>query len=254
MATWAELEAELDRWRQAGERPTFFWRDDDTEAPTDALTRLIALTARHGALLHLAVIPAGIDPALAGYLGPHGHVLALQHGLAHRNHEPKGKRASEIGQSRALDLIRADLAEGWQRLQDAGLPRIIPVLAPPWNRIGAQVVPHLASWGYLGLSCFDRRPNPAPAGKLKLLPGHVEPLRWRPDAIFAGTEKTLAQCVTHLRERRTGIAEKDEPTGIVTHHLQTPEAAWQFCDALAERLNHDARVDWLRLDSLLKEA
>ena len=68
MTTWADLEAELTLWREAGERPSFWWRDDDTEAPTDALRRLIDLTGKHGAPLHLAVIPAGISPDLAGFL------------------------------------------------------------------------------------------------------------------------------------------------------------------------------------------
>ena len=254
MATWAELEAELDRWRQAGERPTFFWRDDDAEAPTDALRRLIALTARHAAPLHLAVIPKDIDPGLAKLLHPAEHVWSTQHGFAHKNHEPKGLRASEVGVSRDLALQKADLQEGWRRMQAADLPRLLPILVPPWTRIGAQVVPHLVDWGYLGLSCFDRRPNPSSDGPLTLLHCHVEPLRWRPDARFAGEEKTLAQCVTHLRERRTGIAEKDEPTGLVTHHLQTPDEVWDFCDAFAERLSHGDRAEWVCLKTYLKDA
>ncbi len=251
MATWQDLDAELDLWQNAGERPTFWWRDDDCESPTDALRQLIDLSGRYAAPLHLAIIPEQIDPALAGLLAASPHVWSLQHGYAHKNHEPKGLRASEVGVSRDLSLQEADLREGWRRMLDAGLPNMAPVFVPPWNRIGAQVVPHLTHWGYAALSGFDRRTMRTDPSGLLHLNGHVEPLRWRPDARFAGTEKTLEQCVGHLRERRTGLADKDEPTGLVTHHLQTPRDVWDFCDAFADRLQ--GRVEWITLHSLLKE-
>ncbi|MFK7836321.1 MAG: polysaccharide deacetylase family protein [Sulfitobacter sp.] len=253
MATWQDLDAELALWEAAGERPTFWWRDDDTEAPTDALRRLIDLTAKHHAPLHLAVIPAQIDPELAAMLKAAPHVWSMQHGFAHKNHEPKGARASEVGINRDLSLQKTDLREGWRRMQEAGLPRLLPVMVPPWNRIGAQVVPYLFDWGFIGLSGFEKRLHPNPSQGLQHINGHVEPLRWRPDARFAGVEKTLAQCVHHLQERRTGIAEQDEPTGLVTHHLQTPEDAWAFCDALADRLTHRGKAVWAPIEPLIRQ-
>ncbi len=252
MATWDELEAELSLWQAAGEVPTFWWRDDDARAPSAPLDQLIALCAKHATPLHLAVIPQDIDPALAATLNDAPHVWVLQHGFAHVNHEPKGLRASEVGVSRDLDLQRADLREGWRRMQAAGLPRMLPVMVPPWTRIGAQVLPHLREWGFPVLSTFDRRPNPAPHDGLLQINSHIEPLRWRPDARFAGVEKTLAQCVTHLRARRLE-GDKAEPTGLLTHHLQTPDAVWEFCDALVARLNHRARSRWIALDDLIKD-
>lgn len=247
MATWAELDSELVLWHAAGERPSFWWRDDDTQAPTDALRRLIDLSARYDAPLHLGVIPQGIAPDLAEFLTASPHVWCMQHGLRHKNHEPKGARASEIGQNRPIDASRADLQQGWALLQAADLPNLVPILAPPWNRIGDKLIPHLAGWGYAALSCFGTPAAPLPSGALQRFDGQVEPLRWRPDAIFAGTEKSLAQCVDHLRARRNGNLPKDEPTGLVTHHLQTPEDAWDFCDALAARFAHKDAVDWIAL-------
>ena len=249
-ATWAELDTELDLWQAAGEVPTFWWRDDDCEAPSEPLDTLINLSAKHAAPLHLAIIPHAIDPGLAPRLRAAPHVWSLQHGFRHKNHEPKGARASEMGQHRDLAETEADLKEGWHRMVTADLPQLLPILVPPWTRIGDKVIPHLTSWGYQALSCFDRRPNPAPPGPLQFFHGIIEPLRWRPDALFAGTEKTLGMCVEHLRARRTGIAEKDEPTCLVTHHLQTPDTAWAFCDALCDRLA--GRAQWISLQSLLK--
>lgn len=254
MASWADLEAELDSWHQAGERPTFWWRDDDTTAPTDDLRALTDLTAQHAIPLHLAVIPEGLSPALKPCLASLPHVYALQHGLRHRNNEPKGARASEIGQQRPLDATQADLQDGWDRLVAADLPNLLPVLTPPWNRVGDKVVPHLAQWGYRALCCFGvRSAKTSPCG-LRHFNCHIDPLRWRPDSIFAGEAKTLGQCVDHLRARRSGTADKAEPTGILTHHLQMPADAWAFCSALAERLSHRDRVAWIALAAWMQSA
>ena len=82
MATWAELDTELALWQAQGEQPSFWWRDDDTEAPTQALARLIELSAKYDAPLHLAVIPADIHRDLADILRAAPHVWCLQHGFA----------------------------------------------------------------------------------------------------------------------------------------------------------------------------
>ena len=45
MTGWADLDAELDRWKAAGRAATLWWRDDDATRPTPALDRLLALQA-----------------------------------------------------------------------------------------------------------------------------------------------------------------------------------------------------------------
>ncbi|MEM6304100.1 MAG: polysaccharide deacetylase family protein [Pseudomonadota bacterium] len=249
MATWRDLEAELERWRAAGETPTFWWRDDDTQAPTAALDRLIALAERHAAPLHLAVVPAEIDPGLRPRLEATEAVYALQHGFAHKNGEPKPLRASEMGEGRDLALTQADLQEGWRRLTGAQLPRTLPVQVPPWNRIGDKVIPHLTAWGYRGLSSFYARPAREPVPGLVQVNAHIDPIRWKAGARFAGTEKTLQQCLEHLEARREGRADKAEPTGFCTHHLQTDEATWDFCAAFMAHLK--GRIRWIALPEVL---
>ncbi|MBD3665899.1 polysaccharide deacetylase family protein [Sulfitobacter aestuariivivens] len=252
MATWEELDAELTLWADAGEVPTFWWRDDDTQGPSDDLDRLIGLAERFDVPLHLAVVPAEIDPGLKPRLEASPSVFALQHGFAHKNGEPKGLRASEMGEGRDLAATEADLREGWRRLVAAELPNLLAVQVPPWNRIGEKVVPHLPEWGYVGLSNFDVRPAPEPAAGLKQFNAHIDPIRWKEGAQFAGTEKTLQQCLEHLQMRRIGAADKDEPTGFCTHHLQTDDATWDFSEALMARLTHGQRTRWLDLRAMLK--
>lgn len=252
MASWADLDDELRLWRAAGEIPTFWWRDDDTEAPTADLERLIALAERFSAPLHLAVVPHAIDPGLAPRLGASPLVYALQHGFSHKNHEPKGARASEVGVNRDIALQEADLTLGWQRMVAAGLPNLLPVFVPPWNRIAEKTLMVLPRQGYRAVSIFDRRPE-NPVG-LPHFNGHIDPIRWKEGARFAGTEKTLEQAVRHLRQRRLGEAEKDEPTGFVTHHLQTDEPTWGFSAALLERLTFRDATRWIALPQVLKGA
>ncbi len=251
MATWAELDAELALWRQAGEVPTFWWRDDDTQAPTEDLDRLIAMAERARAPLHLAVIPADIDAGLAARLEASPLVYALQHGFAHKNHEVKPLRASEVGISRNVEAIGADLAEGWKRMQAAALPRLLPVFVPPWNRIGDQVLAHLPRWGYAALSNFDIRPNPAPVAGLQHFNGHMDPIKWKGGARFTGTEKSVQCVVEHLQARRSGAAERDEPTGFVTHHLQTDAATWDFMADFMDHVTHRNATRWIALTEVM---
>ena len=231
--------------------PTFWWRDDDTEAPTGDLDRLIELAEKFNAPLHLAVVPAHIGPGLASRMAQSPNVFATQHGFAHINHEPKGTGASEVGVLRDLALQADDLREGGRRLQAAELPNLLPVFVPPWNRIAEKTVQILPELGYAVLSNFYRRPNPSPVKGLLHFNAHIDPIRWKEGAKFAGTEKTLDQCVGHLRQRRLGEAEKEEPTCFCTHHLQTDEPTWDFSAELMARLTHNARTYWASLPELM---
>src|SRR4029450_2060394 len=66
MTSWPDLDAELDAWAKAGRRAPLWWRDDDAARTTPALERLLALHARHGVPLALAVIPGRAEPSLGG--------------------------------------------------------------------------------------------------------------------------------------------------------------------------------------------
>lgn len=250
MAAWPDLEQELRVWRSAGLSPTFWWRDDDAEAPTPALERLIALSERHGAPLHLAVVPKMVSPSLADRLARSPDVYVMQHGYAHLNHEPLGARASEVGLHRPVADQLDDLRDGWRSLVEAGIPNLLPAFAPPWNRISDTTVGHLPGLGYRLLSTCHARESAAPVPGLHQVNIHVDPIRWKGGPSCRGVEATLEILVRHLRQRRTGLADRDEPTGLSTHHLQTDEAVWDLLEELLERLGHRGGVEWVRLISL----
>lgn len=252
MATWTDLDRELRIWQDAGHVPTFWWRDDDTERPTPALDRLIGLAEGAGVPLHLAVVPAGVAPDLAARLARAQDVHVMQHGLAHINHEPPGARASEVGQNRDTALQLCDLADGWQRLVAAGLPNLLPAFAPPWNRIALTTLPHLPGLGYRLLSAFDATVPQAHVPGLVQINVQCDPIRWKDGARFRGTDTTLHILLEHLRQRRRGDVPRDEPTGLVTHHLQTDEATWDFTQRLLAHLTQPGQTRWLRLSSFME--
>lgn len=253
MATWQELDAELALWRDAGEVPTFWWRDDDTEAPTDALDRLITLAQRHETPLHLAIVPAQMDAGLADRLRASPLVYATQHGFSHTNHEPKGTGASEVGVLRPLQHQEADLREGWARMIAADLPNLLPVFVPPWNRIADKTLHLLPELGFAAVSSFYPAPSVEPVRGLRHINGHIDPIRWKEGAKFCGTPKALAQCTQHLRQRRLGEVSKSEATGFVTHHLQTDAETWDFMDAFMARITRGGASRWVTLAEVLSD-
>lgn len=251
MDGWGELDRELALWHAAGEVPSFWWRDDDTEKPTQALDRLLALAGRFRVPLHLAVVPKGAGRELAARLNRETDVWLIQHGFAHVNHEPAGARASEVGENRDITLISQDLRAGWAHLSALELPRLLPGFAPPWNRLSAATLTALPGLGYRVVSAFDALlPAPPPPG-LAAISIHADPIRWKDGPNFRGTDKTLDLFTTHLRERRLGLADKDRPTGLSTHHLQTGDQVWDFLDELLARIGRPQAGEWVRLTTFL---
>jgi hypothetical protein len=245
-ASWTELQAELDRWAALGHRAGFWWRDDDAVAPGPALDRLLALAERHRRWVALAVIPEGAEPALGARLAG-APAVVIQHGWAHRSHAPAGEKAAELGDHRPAETALAELAAGRERLQALFGDRFRPVLAPPWNRIGPRLRTRLGEAGLTVLSGFGAR-DALPG--LTQLNTHADPVDWRGTRGFAGIDRTLAPILRHLADRRSGAADPDEPTGLLTHHLVHDEEGWIFLDGLLALLGRHPAVDWPDADTL----
>ena len=240
---WQALGRELDLW-EAGRRATLWWRDDDAAELTPALERLLGLQAEHGVPLALAVIPDRLAPGLTLRLAGREGVVVLQHGWRHRDHAGKGEGAWELGDHRPLEQVAADLAAGQRLLAETFGARFLPVLAPPWNRISERVVQRLPALGFIGLSTFCARDRAAPAPGLVQVNAHCDPIRWKQGARFAGTGRALDDLIGHLRARRVGTADPDEPTGLVTHHLALDAPAWAFVAELLRRTRAHPHLAW----------
>jgi hypothetical protein len=146
----------LDPVRQAlDEGPcTVFFRDDDAGWGDERLSALLDLFDRRGLPVDLAVIPAELRPTLTAELtvrAPAGAVHLHQHGVAHVNHEPAGRKC-EFGPARSYAAQAADITRGAAILADAFGDLVAPVFTPPWNRCSAVTADVLADAGFAVLS------------------------------------------------------------------------------------------------------
>jgi peptidoglycan/xylan/chitin deacetylase (PgdA/CDA1 family) len=257
-AAWARLRAELARWPPGA--ATLWWRDDDAGRASAAFDRLLAVAAAQGVPLALAVVPAWLEaPVAAQILGAPDGVHVLQHGWAHRDHEPAGPggtrgKPAELGPARPPDAAIAELAAGWARLAALVAPRLRPALVPPWNRIAPAVRDALPAAGYRVLSAFGPRPAVQASARLRAVNTHVDPIEWRAGKRFRGLAWTLDQITSHLADRRARRVDPEEPTGLLTHHRDLGPEAWQALDALLGHLRAQPAVRFPALASLLDDA
>jgi hypothetical protein len=167
----------------------------------------------------------------------------LQHGYQHRNHAPAGGRKSEFPDERDQNAIEQDLRSGFRKLSDAFGDQFLPVLTPPWNRIGGRAVAILQSIGFIGLTRYLPRTAAAIQG-VNQVNTHVDVIDWRgrngPPGGFWGEDACLSLFIGHLQARRLGKADKDEPTGVLSHHLVHDPATWRFLEKLRDFLANQA--------------
>jgi hypothetical protein len=242
-AQWSDLLGELDRWGEAGRVATLWWRDDDAAAPNDRLEHLLAIAG--GVAVTLAVIPALVEPELAGWLaGRAPRAQVVQHGWRHANHSPD-RRKSEFPARRAPAEVQAELAAGRAWLAALFGDRARAVLVPPWNRLAEAFLPLLADCGIAAISRRD------PRRAAEALPGigeaniHVDLVAWREERGFIGERAALSGLLAHLRARRQGLVDADEPTGILTHHGVQDAGTEAFLHALLARLGNHGAARWL---------
>ncbi|MBM3489687.1 MAG: hypothetical protein FJX68_04440 [Alphaproteobacteria bacterium] len=242
---WQGLAQELALWRQAGRIATFWWRDDDAGPLEPALERLLALRASLSLPLALAAIPAVTEPELAQRLAAEDEIVVLQHGWRHRNLAGAGRRKAEFGADRPVFERLSDVALGRAQLLAQFGERFLPVFVPPWNRIGDDLLPFLKNAGMVGLSRYRGRAKPSPAPGLTESNCHVDPVAWTGHRGFVGRAEAVRQMVGHLSARRTGAADPDEPTGILSHHRQFDAACWEFVENLLRMLRQCDEAHWL---------
>ena len=241
-AAWQALGAELRRWADAGREVDFWWRDDDATRADPALARLLGLAERARVPLALAVIPSGAEGGLFGAMGP--MVSVIQHGADHRSRATGGAKKSEFPEGAAPREALARLSAARERLAGLAGARLLPVLAPPWNRIDRALLPGLAGAGFRGLSQYGPRGAEWPAPGLRQVNTHVDIIDWHGGRGFAGEDVVLRKAEAHLAARRNGQADPAEPTGWLTHHARHDGASWDFLERLFEFTHGAQAVRW----------
>ena len=236
MTGWDSLEAELDAWAAAGRRPDFWWRDDDAEAPSDELDRLLGIRRDAGVPLAMAAIPASASTALIGTLGAETDITVLQHGYDHTNHAANHAKKEELCAGRSRVRVIAQLTEGATRLKSLFGEGFLAILVPPWNRIDAALVPVLPQAGFLGLSAFAGPNAPADVPGLGRADCHIDIIDWHGGRGFIGIEAVLEQAIGALAAARGQLDGRSAevrqsvaaPVGLLTHHRDMDVACWNF--------------------------
>ncbi len=224
-----------------------WWRDDDATAASSRLDRLLSIA--DGVPVALAVIPAGADDGLAARLAdawrmPGPTVAILQHGWGHFNHAAD-RRKNEFPGERPAAAAAADLAAGRARLEALFGGRALAVLAPPWNRFDGRFLPLLAACGIGGISRIKPRNAARPVPEVLEVNVHVDLVDWSGERGFIGEAAALGGLVLHLRQRRLGVCDSEEPTGILTHHLVQDAATDAFLGRLVAATRPHPAARWL---------
>jgi Polysaccharide deacetylase len=209
--------------------PVFF-RDDDAGWRDDRLRELLDRVEAHGLPLDVAAIPQVLGRGMARELVRRG-VPVHQHGLAHVNHEPEGRRY-EFGPSRPAAVQRADIEAGRTLLRERLDGAVAPIFTPPWNRCTHDTGVCLAELGFAVLS-RESRADPLGVPGLRELPVSLDWCRLDPGAFARGFAAAAA------------------PVGVMFHHAEMDDDDMDRADELLALVaGHDRAVARPMLDLL----
>lgn len=225
----------------------FFFRDDDAGWEDDRLLALLDLFAERSLPVDLGAIPRVLEPALARKLllrvdtAP-APVGLHQHGLAHANHEPEGRKC-EFGPSRSHAQQRRDIAEGAERLRELLGDAVQPIFTPPWNRCTRITGECLAE---LGFACLSRESGAAPLGVIGLpeLSVSVDWVKRRKGAPLSRAEIGLL-----LAARVPSGA----PVGVMFHHALMDDVDRRLADELLGLLSDHPNAECPPMSALVPD-
>ncbi len=257
MATLCDLARELDQWSDAGLEATLWWRNDDAGTEGPQLDRLLEIATAAGAIVHLAVVPEHLTEAGRSTMLAPDCAWFLEHGFSHIDYAPPGEGSWELGNHRPVSVILGELAKGKARLEEAFGDRFIPAVTPPWGRIAPEVAERLPDIGVHCVSLTTPRASKFLAPDLLEISVCCDPINWRGGAHFAGSDKTIRHFVEHLTHRRqcklSRAGDGDEPSGLLTHHLDHDGEIWGFVETLVTALSSHPAARWVALNDYLKD-
>lgn len=209
----------------------FFIRDDDVGWAGDLLYKLTNRVFDLGVPIDFAIIPMALDsksekqlldlklqaPQLIGF---------HQHGYAHTNHQPQGRKC-EFGEHRIKDQQRTDIMKGVNRLYAAFGDLPDSVFTPPWNRCNQNTVDVLLECGFEILS-RDNTAQSLDTGSLQELPISIDWLKKR-----KGTRLSVP---AFLEDSNSHIVQ-NQRIGIMLHHEMMDEADIDLFSAFVSALS-----------------
>jgi hypothetical protein len=121
----------------------------------------------------------------------------------------------------------------------------MPVFVPPAHAFHPGFLPLLPASGLAGISRKGPRGGRLAAAGLVQANVHVAPIRWRDPASFDDEDRYLDQLTSHLRQRRGGRCDAEEPTGLLTHHLDQNPRSFDFISKLAAAVSDHPSARWV---------
>lgn len=240
------LSRALDAAEAAGRVVTLWWRDDDLEAPSEALDWMLAALTPHGIAPALAAVSARVSAEAVAALDGNGVVL-FPHGWSHADHAPMAEKSSEFGPHRPIETRLTECRDARLRLAVIAGDRALPCFVPPWNRIADDLAGRLHEAGMLALSGFVRLGRPPGPASVPRLDTHIDLIDWRGSRRPIGVEGAAAALCAWVEHRLAGKDDGgvDAPIGFLSHHRVTDRAAWaSWSPMLALTAAHPA-VCWL---------
>jgi hypothetical protein len=199
------------------EVPVFF-RDDDAGWADDRLLALLDRFSELGLPLDVAAIPAALGTGISRELLARG-VAVHQHGLAHANHEPEGRK-HEFGPSRSREAQRRDIAAGRELLAERLDGAVEPMFTPPWNRCTRETALCLVELGFAVLS-RESRAEPFGVPGLRELPVSLDFARLSPEefgARFAAARPPVGVMFHHAEMGAVELARAGELLELLAGH------------------------------------
>jgi predicted deacetylase len=194
----------------------FFFRDDDAGWRDDRLRAVLDCFVARGLPVDVAVIPTELTPRLTRELWVRVRDTGLrvhQHGYAHANHEPAGRKC-EFGQVREAAAYTRDIAEGQRRMRDAFGLDVDAVFTPPWNRCLPTIADALVPLGFEVLS-RDSTAAPLDRSDLVEIPVTVD---------WFGQRKGVRLTRDEVGEAIAASIRRDRAVGVMLHHALTDDA------------------------------
>jgi hypothetical protein len=259
--SWNLVRAELDRWTDGNLTARFWIRDDDAFEVSPQLSKLDSFAVKHDLGIGLAVIPSKVRSSLAAFLVDKSRrFYPMCHGWAHTNYGAPSKPA-EFGPERSFPDLVADARAAFE-VFCGYFGANGAIFVPPYNRIAPTLINALTGIGFAGLSSYPgffenlmsrcsaqfnvRVPLRIRRGyKIKRFDVQIDPIQWKPTATARPDETIAMSLVGHLRLRRNGFLDADDPIGIMTHHLFHDDTIWNVCDVMVDVLRQHPAVKFV---------
>ncbi len=209
------------------------FRDDDITTLNEPLRRMLVLFLEYRAPVHLAVIPAKVEPAVAVALrvlkskNP-GLLEFGQHGFAHKNYGTPPLLA-EFGVMRSYEEQSRDMAAGKAIMETLFAGDFSPVFTPPFHEYDAATLRCVDELGFRVFSKGYERPYPRELYRFREISMNLDPVEsYFPYIAYKPESQLIAELI--------GKAQKDQYLGLLLHHDFLTEPQFSFLEFFLKTL------------------